>query len=170
MERARETRVGLYTRSERSFARVRAGRIVEVHVGRLARLTDVESLNASVFAAVQGVGAGAVICADHREGTPLTGEVANVWAQAMRKANQTIVRAALLLDPSNTMFNLQLERVVHCAGNEARRLFSDAEELCDWLDSALTESERQALRALFSGSQGTGHAKGLDDQGLAGAP
>lgn len=155
MEHARETRVGIYTRSERSFARVRAGRIVEVRVGRLVHLTDVESLNASVFAAVERAGAGAVICADHREATPLTGEVANVWAQAMRKANQTIVRAALLLDPSNTMYNLQLERVVHCAGNKDRRLFSDAEELCDWLDSALTETERDAVRSWAkAGEQG----------------
>jgi hypothetical protein len=137
------------TRSEGSFACVRAGRLVEVRVGRLARLTDVVSLNAAVFAAVGRGGPGAVICADYRKAAPFTGEVANVWSQAMRRTNESITRSALLLDPSNTMFNLQLERVVRCAGNEDRRTFSDAEELCEWLDGTLTEREREALRTLL---------------------
>jgi hypothetical protein len=55
-----------------------------------------------------------------------------------------------LFDPSNTMYNLQLERVVHCAGNEDRRLFKDADELCDWLDGSLTEPEREAVQGWAS--------------------
>lgn len=154
MEQFGETTAGTRTRSERSFARVRAGRIVEVRVGRLARLADVQSLNASFFAAVARGGPGAVICGDFRKATPITGEIANVWSQAMRRANEFIARSALLLDPSNTMFNLQLERVVRCAGNEDRRLFSHADELCDWLDAALTHPEREALRTLFLPADG----------------
>jgi hypothetical protein len=142
------------TRSERSFARVRAGRIVEVRVGRLARLADVQSLNASFFAAVARGGPGAVICADFRNATPFSGEIANVWSQAMRRANDCIARSALLLDPSNTMFNLQLERVVRCAGNDDRRLFTHADELCNWLNTALTHAEREALRALLLPADG----------------
>jgi predicted oxidoreductase (fatty acid repression mutant protein) len=59
-------------------------------------------------------------------------------------------RSAILLDPSNTMFNLQVERVVHCTGNDNRRLFKNADELHDWLDGGLTEAEREALRAFLS--------------------
>src|SRR5579863_10090448 len=154
LEQFGETKAGTRARSERSFARWRAGRIVEVRVGRLARLADVQSLNASVFAAVARGGPGAVICADFREATPFGGEIANVWSQGMRRANEYIARSALLLDPSNTMFNLQLERVVRCAGNEHRRLFSHADELCEWLDAALTHAEREALRTLFSPADG----------------
>jgi hypothetical protein len=156
VRQSRETGVRTCTSRTGSFARVRVGRIVEVRVGRLANLRDVEFLNAAVFAAVHRVGHGAVICSDHRAGTPLVGEVANVWSHAMRKANTAIARAALLLDPSNTMYNLQLERVVHCAGNEERRLFKGADELCEWLDGTLTEAEREALRTLFPDGQPLG--------------
>jgi hypothetical protein len=133
-----------------SFARVRAARIVEVHVRRLPTLDDVESLHAQVLAAVRRAGPGAVICADHRFASPLSREVADVWSRNMRGNNGGIVRGALLLDPANTMYNLQVERVVHCAGSAARRLFADIEELRDWVSDALTEPEREALRGLFS--------------------
>jgi len=68
----------------------------------------------------------------------------------MRKANGSIARSAILVDPSNTMFNLQIERVVHCAGNPTRRLFADLEGLHNWLDGDLTEPEREALQAFLS--------------------
>jgi len=141
-----ETRVGTYSRSEGSFARVRVGRIVEVHAGQLTRLTDVEAFSASVFAALCAAGPEAVICADYRGATPFSGEVANAWSRAMRKTNTQISRSALLLHPSNTMFNLQVERVVQCAASEHRRLFEDARALCDWLDSGLTDAEREAVK------------------------
>lgn len=95
-------------------------------------------------------GPGAVICADYRNAAPLQYGIADAWSRAMRKANDSIARSAILIDPSNTMFNLQLERVVHCAGNPRRRLFTRREELCNWLDSDLAEPERQGLRAFLS--------------------
>src|SRR5271170_3882808 len=100
----------LYANTERlravELARVRVGRIVEVRPRRLADPTDVESLNAGVFAALQLAGPGAVICADYREVKPLSLQVADAWTRAMRRANQAIARSVLLLDPSNTIFNL----------------------------------------------------------------
>jgi hypothetical protein len=151
------TRIGATTAD--SFARVRVGRLVEVRAGHLATLPDVESLIAAVFAAVRGVGRGAVICADYRKGKPLTGEVAGAWSHAMRRTNESILRSALLLNPLNTMFNLQVARIVHCAASEHRRLFKDAKELHDWLEGILTEAERQALRAFLSSGSGEEHAK-----------
>ena len=159
MAQAGEIPVRMGATTVGSFARVRVGRLVEVRVGRLARLSDVDSLNGSVWAAVGGVGAGAVICADYRKATPLTGEVASAWSHAMRRTNESIVRSALLLDPTNTMFNLQVERVVHCAANEHRRLFKDAKELQDWLEGILTQAEREALRAFLWAGSGENHSK-----------
>lgn len=92
-----------------------------------------------------------MICADHRFASPLSGELADFWSRKMRGNNRGIARAALLLDPANTMYNLQVERIVHCAGSPARRLFTDVEELRDWLSDALPRAERELLRGLFPG-------------------
>jgi hypothetical protein len=156
---AGEMRVRIGRTTAGSLARVRVGRLIEVRVGRLATLSDVESLNDAVRAAAGGAGRGAVICADYRRTKPFTGEVAGAWSQAMRRANESIVRSAVLLNPSNTMFNLQVERVVHCAANEQRRLFRDAKELQDWLEGILTAAEREALRVFLSSGSGEEHAK-----------
>ncbi len=132
------------------YAGVRVGRVVEIRVTRLADLADVESLNARVFDAMRRAGSGAVICGDYRRASPVSRQVANAWSRAMRSSNRGIVRSALLLDPTNAMFNLQLERVVRCAGNPTRRLFADMGELRDWLGGDLTQSERDALQAFLS--------------------
>jgi hypothetical protein len=136
-----------------TFVRSRAGRIVEVHVGLLASRADVEGLTEAVWAALRRAGSGAMICADYRGAAPVTGEIASLWSTAMRKTNGSIARSAVLLDASNTLFNLQVARMVRCAANERRRLFEDEQELRRWLDDGLTDSERDALRTLFSGVQ-----------------
>jgi hypothetical protein len=68
----------------------------------------------------------------------------------MRLVNPSILRSASLIDPSNNVFNMQLARVVHCAGNDARRLFVDTDDLRVWAGTALTEPERERLRAFLS--------------------
>lgn len=138
----------------RSLARVRVGRVVEVRLRRLADPTDLESLNAGVFAALQRAGPRAVICADYRRAKPLSPQVASAWSRAMRSANPAIARSALLLDPANTIFNLQAERVVRCAGSPARRLFSEIDDLCRWVADDLTHPERDALREFFGDDNG----------------
>ena len=153
MEKSEERKSGVRTARAGSFAEVCVGRLVEVHVIRLGSLLDVESLNSAVLDAVRRVGPQAVVFADCRMATPLAGEVANAWSQAMRQTNGAIARSAMLLDPSNTMFNLQVERIVQCAGNDKRRLFKDPDELRDWLNATLTETERAALGRLLLGGQ-----------------
>jgi hypothetical protein len=49
------------------------------------------------------------------------------------------------------MFNLQVVRVVQCAGNPARRLFTDPRELLAWLKDCLPSDERDLLGALVAG-------------------
>jgi hypothetical protein len=136
----------------RSFALIRGTRIVEVHVRRLADLEEVAALKVQVGAAIRRAGSGAVICADHRFGSPLSSEVADAWSCVMRKNDGHVVRRGLLLDPSNAMYNLQLERVVRCAGNDSRRFFTGIDELRDWVGEVLSASERGALDDLFAGA------------------
>jgi hypothetical protein len=136
---------------DRSYARIRGSRIVEVHVRRLGDLDDVAALKVQVAAVIRRAGPGAVICADHRFGSPLSSEVADAWSCIMRKNDGHVVRRGLLLDPSNAMYNLQLERVVRCAGNGSRRFFTTIDELRDWVSEALTQPERDGLHDLFSG-------------------
>jgi hypothetical protein len=49
------------------------------------------------------------------------------------------------------MFNLQVVRVVQCAGNPSRRLFTDPRELLAWLHDYLSTEEREVLRCLIGG-------------------
>lgn len=133
----------------RAFARAWPRRIVEVHVERLATVADVASLHAAVVGAIRRTGNETVICADHRLASPLSAEVADAWSRAMRRAMGRPTRRAILLDPSNMVYNLQLERIVQCAGIPAR-LFADIDEFLDWVGEALAPSERDVLRDLFS--------------------
>ena len=134
----------------RSNARILAGSIVEVRVRRLANMGDVAALHAQVVEALRRAGPRPVICADHRLASPLSRDVADAWSRVMRQNNASGVRGGLLLDPSNAMYNLQIERVVRCAGNPSRRLFVDIDILRDWIGGPLSESERKALDGLFS--------------------
>jgi hypothetical protein len=130
---------------------VRVGRLIEVRLGRLASLADMESLNAAVVAAMRSTGPGVVFCADHRSACPLPSDVADPWARAMRGVNRNLSRGAILLNPANTTFNLQVQRVVQCAGSDARRVFTDRLELQEWLDGRLSDAERVALRLFLDG-------------------
>ena len=124
---------------------------MEVYVRRLVDVDEVAALKVQVAAAIRRAGPGAVICGDHRFGSPLSSEVADAWSGVMRKNDGHVVRRALLLDPSNAMYNLQLERVVRCAGNDSRRFFTAIDELREWVGEALGGAERLALRDLFAG-------------------
>jgi hypothetical protein len=138
-----------------AFARVRVGCLVEVRVGRLRALADIESLHAAIIAAFHTAGPGAVACADHRFASPiLSPDVADAWSRGMRMANPSVSRSAILLSPTNTTFNLQIERIVQCAGHARRRVFTDQQELHRWLGGSLTEAERDRLRVFLSEGQG----------------
>ena len=72
----------------------------------------------------------AVVCADHRAAYPLLSrDMADAWSRGMRGANRSVGRSAILLHPANETYNLQIERIVQCAGHERRRVFADPREL-----------------------------------------
>jgi hypothetical protein len=131
------------------YARVRVGRLIGV---RADRLGDIDALTSEVTAAILRAGPDAVLCADYRRGSHLLQRGAGTLSHAMRVTNEYLLRSALLVDPRNTMFNLQVERVVRCAGHAGRRrIFTDAAELREWLVAPLTGPERDALDAFLSG-------------------
>ena len=153
MDHSGETTIQNWPTRSGCFARVRTGRLVEVRIGRMGSVADIVSLNTAVFAAVHSVGAGpgAVVCADHRFASPLPSDLADVWSGAMRRTNRSLIRSALLLDSANVTFNLQIARIVQCAGSDLRRVFTARDALYEWLDGGLTEVERVALRVFLEG-------------------
>jgi hypothetical protein len=131
----------------RSSARVLAGRLVEVRVVRLVDIADVQRLNAEVHAAIRRAGPGpAFLYCDHRAGSPVARDVADAWSRGMRDANRSIAGSAILLDPANVTFNLQVERIVRCAGNASRLIFSAPAELQAMMETLLASQENDALR------------------------
>ena len=112
---------------------------------------DVDVFVADVLAAMRRAGGQALLCCDYRRGPPLLPGVTGTWAHAMRKSNEYLLRSAVLIDPDNTMFNLQLERVVRCADDRGlRRICTDRAQLDEWMSEAATDAERQAIDAFLS--------------------
>jgi hypothetical protein len=140
------------TRTAPRFAQVRVGRLIEVRApSGLSSVGDVKAFTAGVLAAMRQTGGSVLVCADYRRGSPLMPDAAGPWSHAMREANAHLIRSAVLIDPANTMFNLQIGRVVRCAGPYGhRRIFTDVAEMRDWLDDAATEAERLAIGAFLS--------------------
>jgi hypothetical protein len=137
-----------------SYAGVRGEHLIEIRVRRLDDVAAVASLSAGVIEAVRQVDRGAVIWGDYRGASPISAQVASAWSRDMRHANRSIARSGILLDPANEMFNLQVVRVVQCAGNPSRKLFTDPRELLAWLRDDLTPDEREVLRGLIQAEHG----------------
>ncbi len=149
-EAARAMRVGEdESDAAAAFETARAGRVIQIRVRRLADLTDVERLDDAVGSALRDAGPGASICADYRSTLPLSPAVAKAWAKVMRETNGALAQSAVLIDPRNTLFNLQMERIVRCTANPARRIFQDVARLGDWMAGVLEEPERAAVGAFL---------------------
>jgi hypothetical protein len=138
-----------------SFETMRAGRVVQIRVRRLTDLTDMDRLDQAVGSALRDAGPGASICADYRSTLPLSPAVAKAWARVMRGTNGALAQSALLMDPRTTLFNLQMDRIVRCTANPARRIVLDVARLRDWMAGVLEESERAAVGAFLFGDMET---------------
>jgi hypothetical protein len=133
------------------FAVLRTGRLIQLRVRRLVDVADVGLLEAAVASALQQAGPAATICADYRAASPLPPEVTKAWARAMRNTNGALARSALLIDPGNSLFNLQIERIVKCSANPARRVFPERGEMQRWIAVVLEDREREAVGAFLLG-------------------
>lgn len=146
----REMREGDVSRRASSFARVREGRIVEIRLRSLVDLDDLAAFCANTGSTIRNAGPQAVVCADHRCATPLPPEVADEWSRRIRQGNPAhTTTSAILLDPANALYNLQVERVMQCAGKQVR-LFPALDELTEWLGAILTDPEKATVRELFA--------------------
>jgi hypothetical protein len=117
------------------------GRLVELQVFELALPEDVAVLNAALLAAVSSFATSVVLLADHRRARPFPHEVGDAWSRGMRMANPRVIRSGILLDPANETFNLQMARVVRCAGSPRRRWFDVPSDLRAWLADVATPCE-----------------------------
>jgi hypothetical protein len=121
------------------------GRLIELRLFDVSLTDEVTAMNAALMSAAAPLGARAIILADCRQAGPFPHEVGDAWSRAMRRFNGNVVRSAILLEPSNETFNLQIARVVRCAGLPARRWFHDPDELRAFLADVLTECELARL-------------------------
>jgi hypothetical protein len=126
------------------------GRVLALRLRRLRDLNDVRSLGASLREAMRRVGRHVIIFSDMRRMAPIPQHLADSWSRDMRAANKVLERAGILLDRDNITFNLQLERVVRCAGNPRRRVFYDKHELRDWLAGSATSAELAHIDELLA--------------------
>jgi hypothetical protein len=115
------------------------GRLIEVRIFHLSALETISRLSHRI---VTEAGARpSVILGDYRRTRPFSQSVGDAWSRAMRGFNDNVAWSAILLARSNDTFNLQVERVVRCAGNPGRRLFYDERELRDWVAQRATAAE-----------------------------
>jgi hypothetical protein len=126
------------------------GRVVALRIRRLRHVEDVHCLTRLLHEAARDVGTDTIIFSDCRRTMPVPQEVADEWSRHMREFNKRLARTGILLDRENETFNLQLERVVRCAGNPVRRVFYDPRELREWLSHALTAAEMSLIDELLA--------------------
>jgi hypothetical protein len=134
--------------------RANVGQVVAVRIRRLRRLEDVGTLRRMLHEAAREIATKIIFFADCRRAMPVPlfvpSAVADEWSRDMREFNERLARAGILFDRENETFNLQFERIVHCAGNPVRRVFYDPRELREWLSRALTATEMSLIDELLA--------------------
>jgi len=125
------------------------GRLLEIRVFGVCSVDDIVALTCQLREAAHLLDGQPIIFGDFRTACPFSQAVADEWSRDMRGFNGKLTRSALLLSAENETFNLQLARVVRCAGWASRRLFSSAGELREWLRGSLTEVELARLNCLL---------------------
>ncbi len=129
--------------------RAHVGRVVELKMLSLVGLDDVSALSESLLEIIESIGGSALLLADYRAATPFAHDVADAWSRSMRRFNAAVERSAIWLDPANDTFNLQIARVVRCAGSPRRRCMQHAADVRDWLCAVATASEAACIDDLL---------------------
>jgi hypothetical protein len=121
------------------------GRLVEVRLSAVRTVLDVASLEEErrqVFSRMDGK---CIFCADWRQMSLLSPDVADALVELFRRGNQHIERSGVLLPSDAALLQLQVARVVREAANETRRTFLLAREMRAWLGEVLDEAERRRM-------------------------
>ncbi len=117
------------------------GRLIELQIGDIGFADEVAALRDALLAASASLEGPSLLVADHRSAGPFPQEVGDAWSRAMRRYNGSVERSAILLRRDNETFNLQMARVVRCAGSPRRRWFYDPAEVRTWLAEVMTPAE-----------------------------
>jgi hypothetical protein len=134
--------------------RVVVGRLLEVRIaGGIRTPADVDAWFEGVRAALTRIPPGKrqVVAADWRACSVMSEEAAERALFRLRQTNVNMDRSAALATTASPVAVLQFLRL--CRGSDAtgnRRLFTDSQEMCEWLGEVLTDVERHRLRTFLA--------------------
>ena len=124
------------------------GRLVEFRLVAPLSLEDAHGVRASLFEVLRRLSSKIVICGDLRAIEVLRPEIADTFLALMKHDNPRVERHAMICTPSATLA-LQVNRLIREAGSDARRLFTDVDAACRWLNEVLEVPERARMRAFL---------------------
>jgi hypothetical protein len=124
----------------------RVGRLVQTRVTALTDLRDMCNMQAALHSVLSGVVGQAVICTDWTQLRVLSPGIAESVCQMLTTTNNKVLRGAILLDPEQATFNLQVDRVIREAGSLSRRTFRDTVKMVNWLAEVTTPEEVACAR------------------------
>lgn len=115
-------------------------------------LRQVGQIQMAMAKTLEQVGSRAIICADWRNIDVFAPEIAEGVIKMLTVTNARLACSAILLEPGNATFNLQVERVVRDAANPARKSFRDTGKLLDWFAGFSEPSELDSAREFLDSS------------------
>lgn len=90
-----------------------------------------------------------IICADYRPISVFSPDAADELKKLMVDMNPLVVRSAILVAPSHATNALQVERVVRETKHDARRRFTDKDEMLAFLGEIATPDELARAKAFL---------------------
>jgi hypothetical protein len=99
---------------------------------------------------LERVGSRAIICADWRNIDVFAPEIAERVIAMLTVTNPRLACSAILLEPRNATFNLQVERVIRDAASPVRKSFRDQEKLLAWFAGFSEPAELESAREFLS--------------------
>jgi len=134
--------------------RIAVGRLLEVRIaGSMRTRAEVDAWFDGVRAALAQLPSGKrqVVAADWRACSLMSEEAAERALFRLKQTNINMERSAALAAAGSPVTVLQFLRL--CRGSDAtgnRRLFTNPQEMCDWLGVVLTDVERHRLRIFLA--------------------
>lgn len=134
--------------------RIVVGRLLEVRITENIRtVADVDAWFDGVRAALTHLPPGKrqVVAADWRACALMSDEAAERALFRLKQANANMDRSAALASPASPVAVLQFLRL--CRSSDAtgnRRLFTDPQEMTEWLGEVLTDVERHRLSTFLA--------------------
>jgi hypothetical protein len=134
--------------------RIVVGRLLEVRIlGSIRTLADVDAWFDGVRGALAQLPPGQrqVVAADWRACPLMSEEAAERALFRLKQTNANMDRSAALASPASPVAILQFLRL--CRSSDAsgnRRLFTDTQEMSQWLGEVLTHAEQRRLHSFLA--------------------